>query len=142
MQSLDPALADLRSWSLAQGPTNREGRRAVSGPGYYHVRGIGGSTLHFVGEARRMNPESMQMRSRFGVAADWPVRYADVEPFYVEAERVLGVAGPATVGDRWRSAAYPLTAHPLSRASRRLARGAAALKVGWEANPRSALSAV
>ena len=142
MQALDPALADLRSWSLAQGPSNREPRRAVSGPGYHHVRGIGGSTLHFTGEAHRMNPEAMQMHSRFGVAADWPVRYAELEPFYVEAERVLGVAGPASVGDRWRSAGYPLTAHPLSRASRRLARGAAALKIAWEANPRSALSAV
>ena len=142
MQALDPALADLRSWSLAQGPSNRETRRAVSGPGYHHVRGIGGSTLHFTGEAHRMNPEAMQMHSRFGVAADWPVRYAELEPFYVEAERVLGVAGPASVGDRWRSAGYPLTAHPLSRASRRLARGAAALKIAWEANPRSALSAV
>ena len=142
MQPLDPALADLRSWSLAQGPTNRDGRRAVSGPGYHHVRGIGGSTLHFVGEAHRLNPASMQMRSRFGVAADWPVSYAELEPFYVEAERVLGVAGPQLEGDRWRSAPYPLAAHPLSRASRKLGRGAAALKMGWEANPRSALSAV
>ena len=48
-----------------------------------------------------MNPASMQMRSRFGVAADWPVSYAELEPFYVEAERVLGVAGPQAVGDRW-----------------------------------------
>ncbi len=142
LQALDPALADLRSWSLAQGPTHRESRRAVSGPGYHRVRGIGGSTLHFVGEAHRMNPESMRMRSRFGVAADWPVQYAELEPFYVEAERVLGVAGPTTAGDRWRSAAYPLSAHPLSRASRRLARGAAALQISWQANPRSALSAV
>ncbi|MGZ5894093.1 MAG: NAD(P)-binding protein, partial [Caldimonas sp.] len=73
MQSLDPALADLRSWSLAQGPTNRDGRRAVSGPGYHHVRGIGGSTLHFVGEAHRMNPASMRMKSRVGGAADGPL---------------------------------------------------------------------
>ncbi|MGZ5238505.1 MAG: GMC oxidoreductase [Caldimonas sp.] len=141
MQSLDPALADLRSWSLAQGPTNRDGRRAVSGPGYHHVRGIGGSTLHFVGEAHRMNPASMRMKSRFGVAADWPLSYAELEPFYLEAERILGVAGPGAAGDRWRSAPYPLAPHPLSRASRRLARGAAALKIDWEANPRSALSA-
>lgn len=140
MQALDPVLADLRSWSLAQGPTNREARRAVSGPGYHHVRGIGGSTLHFVGEAHRMNPASMRMRSRFGVAADWPVSYAELEPLYVEVERVLGVAGAPAAGDRWRSAPYPLAAHPLSRASRRLGRGAAALKIAWEPNPRSALS--
>ena len=142
MQLLDPALADLRSWSAAQGPSNREGRRAVSGPGYHHVRGIGGSTLHFVGEAHRMNPNSMRMRSRFGVAADWPMSYVDLEPFYVEAERVLGVAGSAAAGDRWRSAPYPLPAHPLSRASRRLARGAVANGLTWDINPRAALSMV
>ena len=64
LQRLDPALADLRSWSLGQGFTNRATRRAVSGPGYHHVRGIGGSTLHFVGESHRLNPASMAMKSR------------------------------------------------------------------------------
>jgi choline dehydrogenase-like flavoprotein len=139
MQALDPQLADLRSWSLAQGRTNRGDRRVATGAGYHHVRGIGGSTLHFVGEAHRMNPAAMKMKSRFGVAADWPVSYAELEPLYLEIERLLGVAGPAEAGDRWRSAPYPFAAHPLSRASRRLARGAAALKIGWQPNPRAAL---
>ena len=140
LQPLDPALADLRSWSLGQGAANRGARRAVSGPGYHHVRGIGGSTLHFVGESHRLNPASMAMKSRFGVAADWPVTYADLEPYYLEVERFLGVAGPAEARDRWRSAPYPLPAHPLSRASRALGAGAAALGIAWDANPRCALS--
>ena len=140
MQLLDPALDDLRSWSLGQGPTNRDTRRAVSGPGYHHVRGIGGSTLHFVGEAHRMHPASMAMKSRFGVAADWPVSYADLEPRYLEVERLLGVAGPAEVRDRWRSAPYPLPAHPLARSSRQLAAGAASIGLAWDPNPRCALS--
>lgn len=140
LQVLDPALADLRSWSLGQGSANRESRRAVSGPGYHHVRGIGGSTLHFVGESHRMNPAAMAMRSRFGVAADWPVTYAELEPLYIEVERLLGVAGPMETRDRWRSAAYPLPAHPLSLASRKLGVGAAALGHAWDANPRCALS--
>jgi len=139
LQQLDPALADLRSWSLGQGPTNPGPRRAVSGPGYHHVRGIGGSTLHFTGEAHRMHPEAMAMGTRFGVAADWPVRYAELEPYYLEVERLLGVAGPAEARDRWRSAPYPLPAHPLARASRRLGEGAAALGLQWDANPRAAL---
>ena len=140
MQLLDPSLDDLRSWSLGQGATNREARRAVSGPGYHHVRGIGGSTLHFVGEAHRLHPASMAMKSRFGVAADWPVSYADLEPRYLEVERLLGVAGPVEVRDRWRSAPYPLPAHPLARSSRQLAAGAASLGLAWDPNPRCALS--
>jgi len=141
LQRLDPGLMrELRSWSLGQGPSNREATRAVSGPGYHHVRGIGGSTLHFVGEAHRMNPASMAMKSRFGVAADWPVSYAELEPYYLEVERFLGVAGPLEARDRWRSAPYPLPAHPLSRASRKLGQGASALGFAWDANPRCALS--
>ena len=141
LQRLDPALMrELRSWSLGQGLSNREATRAVSGPGYHHVRGIGGSTLHFVGEAHRMNPASMAMKSRFGVAADWPVSYGELEPYYVEVERLLGVAGPVQARDRWRSAPYPLPAHPLSRASRKLGQGASALGIAWDPNPRCALS--
>ena len=46
----------------------------------------------------------MKMKSRFGVAADWPFDYAELEPYYVEAEEMVGVAGPAAQGTRWRSA--------------------------------------
>ena len=140
MQSLDPAHGDLRSWSLVQGRTNRERTRAVAGPGYHHVRGIGGSTLHYTGEAHRLHPQSMRLRSEFGVGADWPLTYDELEPYYVEVERLVGVAGPADTGARWRSAPYPLPPHPRSLASHRLGVGAAALGLHWEVNPRAALS--
>ena len=113
MQALAPEHADLRSWSLGQGMANRGTQRAVSGRGYHHVRGIGGSTLHFVGEAHRLNPAAMQMHSRFGVGADWPIDYAELEPYYLEVERFLGVAGPEDPRDRWRSAPYTQPAHPM-----------------------------
>lgn len=140
LQTLDPTERELRSWSLGQGLYNHGERREVSGAGYHHVRGIGGSTLHFVGESHRLHPRAMRMRSRFGVGADWPLAYAELEPFYREAEELLGVAGPADTGARWRSAPYPQPAHPLSLASHWLGRGAAALGLSWQANPRCALS--
>ena len=138
MQSLDPALG-LHSWNLVQGRTNPTRTRAVSGPGYHHVRGIGGSTLHYVGEAHRLNPRSMRLQSGFGAGADWPLTYDELEPFYVEVERLIGVAGPAETGERWRSAPYPLPANPRSLASHRLGQGAAALGLRWSVNPRAAL---
>ncbi len=107
---------------------------------YYHVRGIGGTTLHFTGESHRIHPDAMKMKSRFGVAADWPIDYAELEPFYTRAEELIGVAGPATQGARWRSRAFPLPPHPLSYAARTLGRGAAALGLDWQANSRAALS--
>ncbi len=116
-----------------------DGGRRLMGE-YQHVRGVGGSTLHFTGEAHRLHPDGMRMRSRFGVAADWPIDYAELEPHYVHAEELIGVAGPLAQGARWRSKPFPLPQHPLSYGARTLGKGAAALGLGWEANSRAALS--
>jgi choline dehydrogenase-like flavoprotein len=107
---------------------------------YHHVRGIGGTTLHFTGESHRLHPDAMKMKSRFGVAADWPIDYAELEPYYLHAEELIGVAGPAAQGARWRSRGFPLPPHPLSYAARTLGRGAEALGLDWQANSRAALS--
>lgn len=108
---------------------------------YHHVRGVGGSTLRFAGEAHRLHPDAMRMRSRFGVAADWPFDYADLEPYYGDAERVVGVAGQGRESDpRWRSTPYPLPHHEFSYASQKLAAGAARLGLNWVHNSIASLS--
>lgn len=143
MQPLEEKYSDLRSWNLVSGRSNPSERRQPSGPGYHHVRGVGGSTLHFTGEAHRLHPQAMQMRSRFGAAADWPMDYATLEPYYTIAEQLIGVAGSneaGALGERWRSAPYPLPAHALNKGSQRLGQAAAALGLRWSANPRAALS--
>jgi choline dehydrogenase-like flavoprotein len=128
----------LRSRNRVAGNINRQQTRQVIG--YEHVRAVGGSTLHFTGESHRLHPASFRMRSRFGVAADWPLSYADLEPYYCEAEELVGVAGPPAQGARWRSRPFPLPPHPLSWAARTLGRGAAARGLTWQANSRAALS--
>lgn len=128
----------LVSGSRGLGPMVTDGTRLMEK--YGHVRGIGGSTLHFTGEAHRLHPAAMKMKSRFGVAADWPVEYAELERFYVEAEQLIGVAGPESQGARWRSQVFPLPPHPLSYAAQTLGKGAAALGLNWQANSRAALS--
>ena len=128
----------LTSRSKGLGPLVTSGTRWMEK--YYHVRGIGGTTLHFTGESHRLHPDAMKMKSRFGVAADWPFDYAELEPFYLRAEELIGVAGPVTQGARWRSRGFPLPPHPLSYAARTLGRGAAALGLDWQANSRAALS--
>lgn len=128
----------LVSGSRGVGPLVTNGTRLMEK--YYHVCGVGGTTLHFTGESHRIHPDAMKMKSRFGVAADWPIDYAELEPFYAQAEEVIGVAGPETQGARWRSRGFPLPPHPLSYAACTLGRGAAALGLAWQANSRAALS--
>ncbi|MDS4014293.1 MAG: GMC family oxidoreductase [Candidatus Accumulibacter sp.] len=140
MQAIESEWNDLRSWNSVRGALNPGAIRLPAGTGYHHVRGVGGSTLHFTGEAHRLHPEAMMMRTRFGEAADWPIDYAGLEPYYAKAEQIIGVAGPRDTGDRWRSTPYPLPAHELSPASRLLKKGAKSLNLKWEANARAALS--
>jgi len=73
------------------------------------ARVVGGTTWHWGGLAMRYRPDDFRMRSAFGVAVDWPLGYDDLEPWYGEAERELGVAGPSN--EDWgspRSSPFPM----------------------------------
>ena len=137
LQALESRWDDVRSW-------NRTGR-LVRGQqrlfaAYSHILGVGGSTLHYAGESQRLHPAAMKMASRFGVAADWPFDYAELEPFYAEAERVIGVAGPEQDPTRPRSTPYPLPPHSMSYATQKLGEGCGALGLSWISNPVASLS--
>ncbi|MFQ5666631.1 MAG: GMC oxidoreductase [Candidatus Binatia bacterium] len=64
--------------------------------------------------------------------ADWPLTYDELEPFYVETERLSGVAGAATAPEADpfagpRSQPFPLPPQPPMYVGRVLANGAARL---------------
>jgi choline dehydrogenase-like flavoprotein len=139
LQPLDAARRDLRSWNRNTGLILPGDRRQFAG--YYHAVGLGGTSLHFTGEAHRLNRAAMQMKTRFGVAADWPFDYQALEPYYEIAERIIGVAGPGADRHRPRKTPFPLPPHKLSYASQKLAAGCAALGMSFVANARAALSA-
>ncbi|MCW2835436.1 MAG: Glucose-methanol-choline oxidoreductase:NAD binding site [Nocardioides sp.] len=63
-----------------------------------YTRVLGGTTMHWEGKAMRMLPEDFEMRTRFGQGRDWPIAYGDLEPYYQQAERELGVS--ADVADQ------------------------------------------
>ena len=56
---------------------------------------VGGTTWHWLGTSLRFLANDFQLRSRYGVGRDWPITLSQLDPFYAEAERELGVAGAA-----------------------------------------------
>lgn len=79
------------------------------------VKGIGGSTLHWQGMVMRLHESDFERRSRDGWGADWPLSYADLRPYYAEAERAFGVAGAAdNPFAPPRREPFPLSAFPPS----------------------------
>ncbi|CAN5152449.1 GMC family oxidoreductase [soil metagenome] len=76
--------------------------------------GFGGSSNCWVGNTPRMLPEDFELRSRYGIGEDWPVRYDDLEPYYCDAEDIMAVAGPSEDSPTPRSRPYPQTEHRFS----------------------------
>lgn len=73
--------------------------------------GLGGGKLCWWGQAPRLHPSDFRMSSLYDQGADWPVGYDDLEPFYCDAEDIMGVAGDsARVGPFHRTRPYPLPA--------------------------------
>ena len=74
---------------------------------------VGGGTVHMSGYFFRLRPEDFRARSRYGLGADWPIGYADLEPYYDEVEQVIGVSGAWTPEPgRKPFPLAPLLAHP------------------------------
>lgn len=134
---------DLASWSRGGFPwrLSAGSPRPPSTNGYSYVQGVGGSTLHFVGEAHRLHPDAFRQHSLTGSGTDWPLGYADLEKLYTEVEGILGVAGADAHDGRWRSWPYPLPPHRLSPGALALQEAGARLGQRWQVNPRAALSA-
>jgi choline dehydrogenase-like flavoprotein len=68
--------------------------------------GVGGSTILYAGDWPRMLPSDFRVRSLDGVGDDWPLSYAELEPYYDRTDREMGVSGLA--GDP----AYPPASDP------------------------------
>ena len=139
---LEPDFQDLRARHLNPiRPTPPLGTpRRPSPLGYAHVQGVGGSTLHYVGEAHRLHPDAFRSRTLTGEGADWPVTYADLEPYYTIAETQIGVAGEGEPQGRWRSSDFPMSPHPHSNGAKELLAAGAGIGQIWETNPRAANS--
>ncbi|SEJ37114.1 Choline dehydrogenase [Azotobacter beijerinckii] len=80
-----------------------------------YIRAVGGTTWHWAASTWRFLPNDFKLKTLYGVGLDWPIEYADLEPWYGRAEVELGVWGPTDedLGSP-RSAPYPMAPLPLS----------------------------
>ncbi len=82
---------------------------------------VGGSALHWGGTCNRFSEEDLRLRSMYGLAVDWPISWKELEKFYCEAERRMGVAGePSPLLEDRRSEPYSMPPMALSYNLRQL----------------------
>jgi gluconate 2-dehydrogenase alpha chain len=101
---------------------------------------VGGGGVHADGKVPRFRPDDFRVLSQFGPqpdadVADWPLDYDELEPYYAEVERAIGVAG--TEGSNPfaapRSGPFPMpSGAPMFGATRS---AAAAEKLGYHPYP-------
>ncbi len=96
---------------------------------------VGGSSILFGAQWLRLTPSDFCVRTNDGIAADWPVSYEDLEPYYAEVDRFIGVSGLSGDPAYPPGLDYPLPPLPLGAAGRTAA--AAAEKLGWHWWPGS-----
>ena len=101
---------------------------------------VGGGGVHADGKVPRFREEDFRLLSTFGpqpegVVADWPLTYDELEPYYSEVERLIGVAGTegANPFAAPRSGPFPMpSGAPMFGATRSVA---AAEKLGFHPYP-------
>lgn len=102
-------------------------------------RVVGGGTVHYTANYWRFPEIEFRQATRLGVpdgssVADWPIQYADLEPYYTKVEWEIGVSGKAGYSfEPPRSRPFPLPPLPIKSEGVLLERGAA--KLGWHAWP-------
>jgi choline dehydrogenase-like flavoprotein len=99
--------------------TEADGERLLIGEVNNLPSGVGGGGFHADGKLPRFREIDFRAHSELGPIAgadlvDWPVGYDELEPYYAEAERVVGVAGDAGANPfaSWRSGPYPMPPGP------------------------------
>jgi choline dehydrogenase-like flavoprotein len=103
-----------------------------------YERRVGGTTWHWLGTSIRLLPSDFEMKTRYGVGIDWPLSYQELEPWYGEAERELGVAGDSSrdLGSP-RSTDYPMPPIPISYGDQLWTKAAAMLGLKVEPTPQA-----
>jgi choline dehydrogenase-like flavoprotein len=121
---------DRDDWELKRGSffeSGNDGILSESSEGFKlkSLKVVGGSTMHYEGFSPRMHADDWKRKSQFDVGADWPLKYADIEPLYEQVEQFLGVSGNNDNLFGPKRGPYSMPAVPMSASVRAMARAAA-----------------
>jgi choline dehydrogenase-like flavoprotein len=108
---------------------------------------VGGGTVHWQGWLPRFTESDFRLRSIVGdipgtTLVDWPISYADLEPYYTEVEWAFGVSGAGGVNkfEGFRSKDYPCPPLPSTRYGVKFHAGCRKLGYNSFPTPMAALS--
>jgi choline dehydrogenase-like flavoprotein len=110
---------------------SKRGERNLIRPTLTYARTVGGSSVHYTANYWRFHEVDFDECSRLGPIsgtgfADWPISYAELEPYYTKVEWEIGVSGLAGSSpfDPPRSKPYPMPPLPVKSSGVLLERGA------------------
>jgi choline dehydrogenase-like flavoprotein len=90
-----PSPNDTDIVKIVKGTPDLIGYQVEMGPeafGSTYLRQLGGTSLHWLGTTPRFCPNDFQLQTKYGRGVDWPLTYAELEPYYCDAEQSLGVS--------------------------------------------------
>ncbi len=109
------------------------------------ARGVGGSSVHFTANFWRFHEIDFIERSRLGAIsgtgfADWPITYAELEPYYTRVDWEIGVSGAPGPFDPPRSRPFPVPPLPVKSSGVLFEQGARKLGLHPQPAPMAILS--
>jgi choline dehydrogenase-like flavoprotein len=111
----------------------------------YYAQTVGGSSVHFTGNFWRFREVDFKERSLLGPIsgtnfADWPIDYAEVEPYYTRVDWEIGISGAPGPDDAFRSRPFPMRPFPIKSSGVLMEKGANAMGYSVQPEPHAILS--
>lgn len=111
----------------------------------FYAQTVGGSSVHFTGNFWRLRESDFNERSLLGPIsgtnfADWPISYADIEPYYTRVDWEIGISGAPGPDDSFRSRPFPVPPFPIKSSGVLMEKGAKAMGYSVQPEPHAILS--
>ena len=124
---------------------NREEAKVAQRPAAFYGMMVGGSSVIFSANFWRFREIDFNERSVLGPIsgtnfADWPIRYAELEPYYTKVDWEVGVSGAPGPNDSFRSKPFPMPPMPINSSGVLLERAAKELGISSQVEPLAVLS--